>query len=207
MLGLVALVAVAPKSPSALCAPEWGLLPVLIAQNNAIAVTDIWEQNEKAVNHIFLNTIAKGIPLNTTQVALLKAIAVQCPLTGGSAVFRARSLLVSAGDYDFGDDEVNCQSIGQRNSIDESELLSNENGLIKLYPNPTTGMVQVELSAPSIGGYIALLDSYGKVVMEQRFPETFRISFQTGQLPAGVYICKIHFDDRGTHTTRVVVIR
>ena len=178
----------------------------VIAGNNAITVTEVFEQNEQTVNDIYLNTWAKGIfTFDSVQTASLENIAFQCPLTGGSAVFRARSLLLSAGEYDFGDDDVNCQGIGQRNSIDEGEF-SDENN-IKLYPNPTTGIVQVEWPVPSARGYIVLIDSYGKVVMEQRFSETSRVSFQTGQLPSGVYMFRVHFDDRRSHTLRVIVMR
>jgi hypothetical protein len=61
----------------------------VIAQNNTIAVTEVFEQNEQAVNGIYLNTWAKGIfTFDSVQTVVLENIAVQCPLTGGSAVFR-----------------------------------------------------------------------------------------------------------------------
>lgn len=57
---------------------------LLLAQNATIPVAYLFEQNERTVNDIFLNTIASGIfSFDSLQQSSLESIAYQCPLTGG----------------------------------------------------------------------------------------------------------------------------
>jgi Secretion system C-terminal sorting domain len=182
-----------------------------------IAIVPISTAIAQSVNHIYLNTF-NVVNLRTdetimgtrmTRIVRIYTDNQRPSAQSASSAFLSSSrssLKLTTLEYDFGDDDVNCQGIGQRNSFDEGKLHTDENS-IKLYPNPTTGMVQVEWPVPSTGGYIVLIDSFGKIILEQRFSEASRVSFQTGQLPAGVYICRVHFDDRKTHTSSVIVIR
>ena len=206
MLGLVALVAVAPKSPSVLCAPEWGLLPVLIAQNNAISTTGIWEENEKTVNHIFLNTIAKGIAVNSTQTNLLRSVAGQCSYEGGSAVFRARALLSGIIDDVF-DDELLCAPGGQQGLVlppmgDMPALPG-----IQVYPNPAKRQLTIQLDQASVTSLeVRLLNLYGQTMTSVQLPERVRTHvLDLPDLPDGVFWLVIRSEE-GWQTVKRIVI-
>lgn len=208
MLGLVALVAVAPKSPSALCAPEWGLLPVLIAQNNAIAVTDIWEQNEKAVNHIFLNTLVKRIAPNGTQLNLLRSVAAQCPYEGGTAVFRARALLDAWTENVF-DDEVLCADGGQQGlMLPPPGSQSNDTG-IQMYPNPAKDQVTVSMEEVlKSDAVLFVYNLYGQLASRHYLPEgTASFSFSTESLPQGIYLVRIQEGNKAIFSAKLVIAR
>ncbi|MBK8565640.1 MAG: hypothetical protein IPN76_20410, partial [Saprospiraceae bacterium] len=70
----------------------------LLASNEAITTTKVYEQNEKTVNRVYLATIGKGVySPNAIQQTDLEAVASQCPYTGGKAVLRARGLLIVLG--------------------------------------------------------------------------------------------------------------
>ncbi|MCB0581204.1 MAG: hypothetical protein KDD10_18075 [Phaeodactylibacter sp.] len=61
--------------------------------NSAISASEVFEVTEQDVNALFLETVAIGTDTFTeTQITALLAIADQCPLAGGDAVFKARSL-------------------------------------------------------------------------------------------------------------------
>ena len=130
---------------------------------------------------------------SNNHLATLEAIAFQCPLTGGTAVFRARGLLSQVGDYDFGDDVVNCQETGNRSANGSSEQIEYEGGL-RIYPNPASAEITVVLPKGSNGEYsrLQLLDVSGKLVREVRTSQQASIRLNVSELPRGIYLCKVH---------------
>ncbi len=63
---------------------------LLDIDNSNIAVSAVFEDNEKKVNEVYLNSIAKGnADYTADQLAILQFVAGQCPWDGGNAVFRA----------------------------------------------------------------------------------------------------------------------
>lgn len=177
----------------------------VISDNAAITATEVFEQNEQDVNDICLKTVVQGIfVFDSLQVASLEGIAFQCPLTGGSAVFRARGLLALVCEYEYDDENV-CDSLVQR-SADSSKMPEQpKTESLTLYPNPTSGTVQVGFPSPPTSGKFVVLDIHGKVVMGQQFPKGTQFTFDTQQLPVGTYICKIHFDDREPVSVKLAV--
>ncbi len=166
----------------------------LAAQNAAIPASYLFEVNEQTVNDIFLNTIASGVySFDSLQQATLETIAYQCPLTGGTAVFRARGLLSLVGDYDFGDDVVNCQEVRNR-SADGSSANEMEESSLLIYPNPASTEITVVLPNGSNGDYsrLQLLDVSGMVVREVQTPEQTSLRMDVSELPRGIYLCKVH---------------
>ena len=166
----------------------------LAAQNAAIPASYLFEVNEQTVNDIFLNTIASGVySFDSLQQTTLETIAYQCPLMGGTAVFRARGLLSLVDDYDFGDDVVNCQEVGNR-SADGSSANEMEEGSLLIYPNPASTVINVILPKGSNGDYsrLQLLDVSGMVVREVQTPEQTSLRMDVSELPRGVYLCKVH---------------
>ena len=125
--------------------------------------------------------------------ATLESIAYQCPLTGGTAVFRARGLLSLVDDYDFGDDVVNCQEVGNRSADGSSVNTKDADGLL-IYPNPASTEITVVLPNGSNGDYsrLQLLDVSGMVVREVQTPEQTSLRMDVSELPRGIYLCKVH---------------
>jgi hypothetical protein len=65
----------------------------LLTQLGNISTTQPWEQNEKQVLNVFLQTVAKTQAPDAGQLATLLAVGEQCPRTGGpAAVFFAAIL-------------------------------------------------------------------------------------------------------------------
>ena len=123
----------------------------------------------------------------------LESIAYQCPLTGGTAVFRARGLLSLVDDYDFGDDVVNCQEVGNRSADGSSVNTMEADGLL-IYPNPASAEITVVLPNGVNGDYsrLQLLNVSGKLVREVRTSQQASIRLDVSELPRGIYLCKVH---------------
>jgi len=162
------------------------------AANSGIATSELIEMNEKQVNEIYLATIGKDVDdFTSTQTDDLFAIANQCPMLGGNAVFKARSLYWLIDDsYDF-DDQLLCLPHG---IIVKSLTQQPLNG-VAVVPNPAsdeaTLVLDRELEGP---GTFVVYDAVGAEVMRQAVPiEMPRMAFSTASLAPALY----HYQVRG----------
>ncbi|HRH68176.1 MAG TPA: hypothetical protein PLB89_01590 [Flavobacteriales bacterium] len=160
--------------------------------NSVIATTQLIEGNEKAVNEVFLATIGKDVDgFTANQSDDLFAIANQCPMVGGNAVFKARSLYWLIDDsYDF-DDQALCLQHG----IIVKSLTAKPVNAISVVPNPARDeaalVLDRELDEP---GTFVVYDAVGAEVMRLAVPiEMPRIAFSTSSLAPAMY----HYQVRG----------
>ncbi|MBV6404522.1 MAG: hypothetical protein IT228_00635 [Flavobacteriales bacterium] len=160
--------------------------------NANIATSELIETNEKAVNEVYLATVGKNVDsFTTTQTADLFAIANQCPMLGGNAVFKARSLYWLIDDsYDF-DDQALCLQHG----IIVKSLAAQPINAVAVIPNPAvdeaTLVLDHELDEP---GSFVVYDAVGAEVMRQVVPiDMPRLAFSTASLAPALY----HYQVRG----------
>ncbi|MBK9275199.1 MAG: right-handed parallel beta-helix repeat-containing protein [Flavobacteriales bacterium] len=162
------------------------------AANTTVTTSELIEENEKTVNDIYLATVGKDLDSFTVaQAASLFDIANQCPMLGGNAVFKARSLYWLIDDtYDF-DDAVLCLPYGIIvKSLTESPINSTA-----VIPNPAsdeaTLVLERPLDAPSV---FVVYDALGGELMRHSIPlETSRFVFTTASLAPAPY----HYQVRG----------
>lgn len=181
----------------------------LLLQNAAISVQKLYESNEKAVADIFLSVIMKEVgSFSFTQEKMLQAIAAQCPLLGGNAVYRARALLaMMTGELISYNDSIACasvQALSQPHSHHTSYQVSPE---LTIFPNPANGEVNIRWKkAPEKPGQIQITDLYGRQVRQMVIASgTMEIKIPADHLPEGMYFFRIRFDD--LETTRKVIIQ
>lgn len=120
----------------------------IIAKNNGINAIEIFEENRKIINDIYLNSIAIGIfQYDSQQLDLLKSIASQCPLSGGNAVFMARGLLKRVQNINFNDKELCQETASQKNNYSSKiKIDDSDANIITAFPNPSTGQLNLALS-------------------------------------------------------------
>lgn len=154
--------------------------------NAGVTTSELIEANEKAVNEIYLATIGKDVDgFTATQADDLLAIACQCPMLGGNAVFKARSLYWLIDDnYDF-DDPLLCLSYG----IIVKSLTERQANTISVIPNPARDEASLvmpqELKDP---GTLIIYDALGAEVLRSSIPaETMRFAFSTAALSPALY--------------------
>gem|GEM_PF-6641709 len=116
----------------------------VIQINDQVPVINVYEQNEKTINEIYLNTVAKGnFNFSSTQLDQLKEIALQCPLSGGNAVYKARSLYSIVGDSLLNDNLI-CFGEGLiKNTQFKPKSPERDNFMLDFYPNPTSDWITV----------------------------------------------------------------
>ncbi|RME09918.1 MAG: T9SS C-terminal target domain-containing protein, partial [Bacteroidetes bacterium] len=177
----------------------------LASQNSTITADSIFELNERTVKDIYLNTLAVGITeFDETQLAVLESIAGQCPLTGGSAVFKARSLLAIVQDSVY-DDEMLCEQIGERS---ESQMTIEHSGFA-LFPNPAQNKVTVAKPVTmEEDTEIFIFNSLGKLVLRKVFPsEIPSVTLNISALDEGTFIVSIYTNGRKIFADKLVIIR
>ena len=80
---------------------------------------------QKMINEIYLSTVAKDVlEFTNDQIQDLYAIASQCTLAGGQAVYRARSLYALADKNTFFNNFTVCEAAGY--AMRKAVILYNE---------------------------------------------------------------------------------
>lgn len=172
--------------------------------NNALTDTAVYEYNARTVTDIYLETVAAGVDTFTdAQLSDLIAIAEQCPLAGGKAVFWARSLYKMVNDSAFYDDEVLCYE--PDTTLRKSEQEISLTGF-KIIPNPAAEQAQLYWSGYSGNGTVELCDALGRVFHSQ----TVRLDAGTLRLDltpyaSGLYTLRLAQDGRMLERGKLVV--
>ena len=168
-------------------------MPILLFSFLQLTGSAAYQTNEKAVNEVFLQTVAVGnISFTQAQQEELETIAAACPLSDGEAVLWARALLsfVLEEPANYNDDS-SC--VVERSRPAEFTT----SGYHEVYPNPASENVVIKYKfvedAPQ---YLVMFNTLGQLVKSVRLPEgQDNIQFSIESLPAGIYWYKFI----GTH--------
>ena len=110
-----------------------------LSENDAVDATQIFELNEQAFNHIYLNSIAKhAYSFDIITEDALFDIANQCSYDGGKSVFKARNLYSLINPGYFFDDTNLCDTTGSPRFTNQKQGIS-----FNIYPNPTSNTVAI----------------------------------------------------------------
>ena len=160
--------------------------------NNAITTTREMEENEKIVNTMYLQTVAKGIyKLDTNQVELLQNIIYQCPLAGGSAVFKARSLYTLHTMQLWYNDDSLCNLVNMQ--WRHAQAISEVTKGLQVYPNPTIDKVIFDFETVTTNqSDLFIYNLQGQQILHIYIPaETDKISVDVSHFLTGMYLYKI----------------
>lgn len=179
------------------------LLELIKIDNAALTVDSLPAINEKSINDLELKYHLSGYSLSSGDLPDVYDIAIQCPLTGGRAVFRARSLHdIASHEYINWDSLENCPAYELRKARPEIAVKE----LLKVYPNPTDGTFTIELlNKADIPVRINLFDMNGKKLMEQAVNGN-PFQLDGSHLPQGIYSLQILLDNNQTLYGRVVIL-
>jgi len=114
--------------------------------NSSIVAQHNFETYEIAINDILIQMVLDTMAFDSTQRQTIETIAAMCPLEGGVAVYKARSLLYLYNDTIWFDDETLCTLPSARLAEKEQPTVPQQDGM-KVYPNPNCGQFTVEFSS------------------------------------------------------------
>ena len=180
-----------------------------LAQNNhGIMSGLLLEDNEKTVNGIYMSTVAIGeLSLDQNQINALDQIAAQCPLTGGSAVFKARSILSLVSENEYDNEEL-C-GVGERSEKVTSENDNNVNDAFLLFPNPAKQQVLVTIDHKNAGvNKITIYDLLGKELIRQVVPSGIQsLTINISALQNGLHLCSLFKDGKKVASKKLMVLK
>lgn len=153
-----------------------------VIPNNSIGTSEDYEWNRQVVNMIALNKVVRGsAAFNSMEVSLLQQVAEQCPITGGNAVYEARSMLAYAGEMVVYDDSTACDSatlVTERYAPAPLPVIlpdfEEEGYLLAVAPNPAGDYLRIQYAAPSADAdlFIQLISPAGTVMRDIRLTGT-----------------------------------
>jgi hypothetical protein len=130
--------------------------------NAGTSTGPIIEANHKTVNQIVLQMLLVD-SLASSSLTALTAIAAQCPLSGGDAVYEARSIVSRLTGQEY-DDVALCGS--QRPGAGGREETSEIPTEVIVFPNPTTGYVSW-IGVPEGKVTVRVFNALGQLQMER----------------------------------------
>lgn len=128
-------------------------------------------------------------------------IAFQCPLTGGPAVYLARSMREQYDTLYYYDDEV-CSS--------QSKKIANPSDIefFLLYPNPSNDLVNVVL--PGVQSQLKevwISDMQGKTCMHYPSVKGKIVTISVSSLSGSVYTCNVKTQNGTIMTKKLVILK
>jgi len=132
---------------------------------------------------------------------MLHGVAIQCPDEYGHVVFTARQYMRQISTYDY--EQHNCQ---ERSETRESNPMKGDEDIqVKIYPNPVSENLNVEL----IGLKTGTIDFYTLTGKKMR---SYNISSQittvdVGDLYKGVYLVKVYDQSNKIQSIEKVIIQ
>jgi hypothetical protein len=176
-------------------------LSLIEAANQNAPADSLYEANEQAFNTLAIKAAASIDSLSGSELSALFSLANQCPLSGGDAVFRARSLYRLADPTHRFDNAALCQPNAALRAPEAAAPLD-----FKLFPNPTSGLTVLEFSTSIAGSVnVTLYSLQGQPVLQQTAGEGAQhILLETAALPDGTYFCRVTGVDGSTGVKKLV---
>lgn len=134
------------------------------------------------------------------------AIAAQCPLSGGDAVFQARAMLIGEDDLPNWEDTQTC-AVTKIEGRSDNPLQQR----LTVFPNPAQQYIIIQLPESPIAtttGNITMFmyDLQGKTVAEFQFPANQTLLYlDLAKLPKGIYMGKVNRDGHPFETFKVLL--
>ncbi len=180
-----------------------------LATNAALVPNCLIEQNYKDFNVLYLKATA-GDSLSLADIAALEALAGQCPLIGGRAVYRAR-ILVCLIDGVYRTWEDTCAippSTARRNLTPQTASpQSNQAQVVSLYPNPNNGTMTLAYSLDE-DATLSIVNALGQVVATQTiYAGQNKNMILVENLPNGIYAVNLNANGKIIFHEVVMVVK
>jgi len=118
-----------------------------------------------------------------------------CPLLGGNAVFRARSLQATFNDSIYYDDQLlfNQRGVYYRLAQEEQEeeqLIERE--MFMVYPNPNAGLLQIEINKIDGLAQFEIVNTLGQSILQWQHSDARQsLDLNKLQISSGMYYIRV----------------
>jgi hypothetical protein len=173
--------------------------------NESLPEENILQYNRKQVNKAYLHFMGSH-EISNDDFSAISSIAHQCPLEGGSAVYKARNLY-QIREKKYFDDNISCHPDG---NYREFNATKSSFEWFNLVPNPTNSSISVivpnSITDNSIIG-LKLVDMNGRIVLNPVIVYTtgMSINLDVSNLQNGLYHCLISENGKPVATSKLII--
>ena len=181
-------------------------LDALERDNERVVANALPEINEKTVNAIALQTVARGkAKFDDIQIATLRRIASQCPAEGGDAVFQARSMYAYVSEEQF-DDARLCPETREENFA-LTQRVANTTDVFKMMPNPVANQLTITCPFKKEASYKGqVFNALGTLVKTLSLVEGNN-QIDLNDFLEGVYIVFIFENDKKVQSQKIIKVK
>ncbi len=181
------------------------LIVAKIINDNIFSIA-LPEQNQKTINDLIIKNYLYGTDSISLNYAQILSIVKQCPYSGGTAVYQARSFVNLFSDTIEYNDANICYQGGE---FREESMRQKENGGVIIIPNPSNEQIEIKLKR-SMNGIclINIFDALSNLVINKTLDckiKSHAISIEN--LEQGVYYISITINDEQVIRDKIMVIR
>jgi len=185
---------------------------------DSIIPANLVESNIQLFNSVYLNTLALGIDTFTAgQINNIAYLAFQCPLQGGDAVYKARSLYALINDTVY-DDLALCGSDTSSHGSDRmltvplSLASTSKDSVVSIYslfPNPANEKVTILSNEPFCEDCrLVILDAEGQEVARFNLSAgTYSMDVDTRSFQPALYLVRISNNNKDVFKAKLNIIR
>jgi hypothetical protein len=166
-------------------------------------------ENEKLVNTAAIDYYKYGKDSVYNHEQTLRRIALQCPFSGGNAVYRARVLLSLINDTTLYTDFITCEQEGMYRQTNPVEMTTKNKNTIRIIPNPANEKAQVIIPSGNTGiCYLSLYDSFGRLISTNTYDcSTSLHTLDLLHFKPGVYTVKVTINQSQTEIVKLIIAK
>lgn len=164
----------------------------LTAANQNLPGSEIYHDNERALNAVLLQVyLQKDWVFDHAQRQVIDNVAAQCPLSGGRAVYLARSLKSLYSQPYWSQDH--CMNTEERSSDEQNPAAQLG---VTLFPSPASDLLHLRSGRPfGTGTRLRVFDLRGQTLRDLRLPEGVgQATVDLSGMPEGIYILELRSD-------------
>jgi hypothetical protein len=166
---------------------------------------NVWSDSVLSMNDIYLSSVDTNfyeLEENNNLFNKIGAVAYQCPLQGGNAVYQARSYLAQYDNDPIYADQLNCFNVGIYRK-GQQEMPSK----IIIMPNPANEYVAIKTISPEevISNY-SITDYLGKLLVVKQNVISSNVVINTQNFPTGIYLLTVVLNNGKVLTEKVSLI-
>lgn len=165
--------------------------------NTLLSDSNLYEYNRKTVNEILISKVLQDSLLSYADSLILENIAYQNPVTGGSSVFSARSIL----GLEIHDLPIQLRKSNYESPVDTTELTEPF-----IYPNPANDFVNISFPDENSKRTIEIRDAISKVVYSEAL-KTTKTAINTSNFAPGMYTVIVVEVSGKQKLSKLVIIR
>ncbi len=188
------------------------MLTIYTARQTDSLVNDvyIYESNLKSIDSIYLKTLPYGnFGYDSSQIATLYSIALQCPYNGGEAVFDARAMLKLINDTTDYDDSILCATEDLAVAKRRAPTSVDTNYSFNLFPNPANSTINLSYNLGVMNSaQLFLYDMLGRefLVINLDNKNNF-VTIDISKMSPGLYYARVTTNTKNIFGSKFLVIR